>query len=1026
MRPPSHSPRPSSTISEVPYGAAPPTSSSGHGTYAAHPPGTARPQRAPIVYPALLSRVAEAFRARISLVERTKDGLSYKDAFDGREAVDKIAYIIRTTDRNLALLLGRALDAQKFFHDVTYDHRLRDSPNELYQFRERLHASPFGSSAEAINSRMLLENGAVPSQHAGGHGVTPPYPRPASPTDTMLSDDSAAPSGVFTLLTDCYSPTCTRDKLCYSIACPRRLEQQARLNMMPKPGLKKSNSEEVLLGDDDRLGSEPGALWIHSVSKETADSVSDTEKKRQEAINELIYTERDFVRDLEYLRDKWMAPLRTGTVIPEARREAFVKQVFWNVTDVHDVNIRLAEALTRRQKQQPVVTSVGDLLLKVIPDFEPFVKYGAHQLYGKYEFEKEKGSNPAFAKFVETTERLPESRKLELNGYLTKPTTRLARYPLLLEAINKITEEGNPDKENIPKAVKMIRELLAKVNYESGRSEARFNLVQLDEQLVFKPGEAVDLKLRDENRDLIFKGPLKKRGGTQSESAELQVFLFDHAVLMVKPKSSNKNEQYKVYRKPIPLELLVVSTMDDPSTIRNNTAARPKSLMSRTSNTSKLNLSTNGNGARNSVPDPTSKQGFSITFTHLGRKGYALTLWSPSWAGRKKWLDKIEERQAELRQRSLVFETSVLSEGYFVGSNKVTCAAPFDGGTRMVFGTDNGVYVANLLAKDKIPVRVLVMPYVTQVDVLEDYGILIVLADKAVQTFMVDGLDPSDAANAAKRARKISTNASFFKTGICLNRTLVCIVKSGSVSSTIKTLEPNDPSGKGGKKQPTIRKLLQGGNELLRVYKEFYIPTESSSVHFLKSKLCVGCTKGFEIVDLDTLDTQGLLDPADSSLDFVQKRENVRPLAIYRVDGDFLLCYDEFAFYVNKNGWRARSNWLVQWEGHPTSFALSYPYVLAFEKDFLEVRHVNSGHLMQIIPGSNMRLLFADTPPSSSATSNMVPQDPYNPYGFNSLSSSRSSSVYSSPSSMPIRLPGPRKQIIFAMDSGIVTLREAA
>lgn len=56
-----------------------------------------------------------------------------------------------------------------------------------------------------------------------------------------------------------------------------------------------------------------------------------------------------------------------------------------------------------------------------------------------------------------------------------------------------------------------------------------------------------DLRLRDEERELIFKGPLKKRGGTQSESAELQVFLFDHAILMVKQKS--KNEQYKVYRK---------------------------------------------------------------------------------------------------------------------------------------------------------------------------------------------------------------------------------------------------------------------------------------------------------------------------------------------------------------------------------------------------------------------------------------------------------------------------------------------
>ena len=92
----------------------------------------------------MLSRVAEAFSDRIAVGDRLKDGLTYKDSFDGREAVDKIAYIIKTTDRNLALLLGRALDAQKFFHDVTYDHRLRDSANELYQFRSKIRG-PFVS-----------------------------------------------------------------------------------------------------------------------------------------------------------------------------------------------------------------------------------------------------------------------------------------------------------------------------------------------------------------------------------------------------------------------------------------------------------------------------------------------------------------------------------------------------------------------------------------------------------------------------------------------------------------------------------------------------------------------------------------------------------------------------------------------------------------------------------------------------------------------------------------------------------------
>jgi hypothetical protein len=45
--------------------------------------------------------------------------------------------------------------------------------------------------------------------------------------------------------------------------------------------------------------------------------------------------------------------------------------------------------------------------------------------------------------------------------------------------------------------------------------------------------------------------------------------------------------------------------------------------------------------------------------------------------------------------------------------------------------------------------------------------------------------------------------------------------------------------------------------------------------------------------------------------------------------------------------------------------ALQYPYVIAFEPTFVEVHHVETGHLVQIIPGHNIRCLFADTPPST-------------------------------------------------------------
>ncbi|WWD19484.1 hypothetical protein CI109_103944 [Kwoniella shandongensis] len=968
-------------------------------------------QSMPHVYPALLSKVAEAFKQLLTLSELVKDGITYKDSFDGRTAVGIIADIIKTPDRNLALLLGRALDAQKFFHDVTYDHRLRDNPLEIYQFKERLTA-PFISDganiaadspksehsglgrATSVSSNNVRSNTIRPSaqtqisdsgslQTSDSHMSFSPSstnPTPATSTTNLTSphmgykthwdsptpvgltpgsvdansdSEDDLPVGVFTLLTDCYSPTCSRDSLCYSINCPRRLEQMKRLNMKPEPGLTRKLSQESLLDVK-----ETGTYWIHSVSQEILDSVDDKEKRRQEAINEVIYTERDFVRDLEYLRDSWVKPLRTQEIVAANRRDDFVRQVFWNVHDVLIVNHPLAERLTKRQKKEPVVSAIGDLFLERVPLFEPFVTYGAHQLFGKYEFEKEKGANPAFQKFVDETERKPESRKLELNGYLTKPTTRLGRYPLLLEAVLKHTPDDHPDKRDLPEVIKMVKGFLTKVNIESGRSENIFELAQIEQQLVFRPNETIDLRLRDKSRELVHKGPLKRRGGNREEIADLMGFLFDHAFLLVKPKWVQKNEQYKVYRRPIPLELLLLVAPDDSYNSGKLSAGRGK-LIPRQSNSGK------SSSAVHVPPKPESKHGFSLTVIHLGKKGYSMQLWVDTYVGRKKWLESIDKQQTILRERSCVFVSETITEGTFGGLRKVNCISPYDQGHRMIYGADDGVYFSNLRdEKLREPVKVINLLDVTQVDVIEEFQLLVVLHERCVTTFPLECLDPNDPNAALKRGKRISSHTTFIKSGICLGKTIVAIVKSSTLSSTIKVMEPVDTTQRNKKNQGGFMKRLNGRDETLKLFKEFYIPTESSSLHFLKTRLCVGCTKGFEIVDLETLDMQGLLDPSDASLDFVLKRDNVRPIAIYRIQEDFLLCYDEFAFYVNKNGWRSRPKWAIVWEGVPTAFALQYPYVVAFEPTFIEVHHVETGHLVQIIPGSNIQCLFADTPPS--------------------------------------------------------------
>ncbi|KAI3321608.1 CNH domain-containing protein [Xylariaceae sp. AK1471] len=850
--------------------------------------------RSPIVYPAMLSRVAECFRQKIIVGERTKNELTYKNAFSGSEAVDVLSYIIRTTDRNLALLLGRALDAQKFFHDVTYEHRLRDSASEMYQFRETLMDEP---------------------------------------------EDKPSVNGVFVLLSECYSPTCTRDQLCYSIACPRRLEQVSRLNLKPQVGLKKDQDATI---NDDADQTDEQKLWINTVPKEIAESVSDREKKRQEVISEICYTERDFVKDLEYLRDFWILPLRSkGSPIPAQRRERIVQNIFSNVIDhpsIHSVSSRFARALTERQQRNPIVKNVGDIFLEIAPQFEPFILYGSKQLEAKFEFENERSSNAYFSKFVDEIERRKESRKLELNGYLTKPTTRLARYPLLLENVLKYTEDGNPDKEDIPKVLVIIRDLLSRVNAESGKAENRFNLRRLHEQLKFRtPADKVDLKLTEDGRELVFKTQFKK---TPTDPTDITAFLFDHAVLLVRIKQVGKSEEVKAYRRPIPLELLSIKEMEE---------VIPQSGVKRASS----NLPFRGGNS-----DKKTSEGWPITFRHLGKNYYEQVLYASNQTARQKWLEFIDAAQQRLRARADFFNVNIVSQNFFQVGNLVNAVTPFDGGRKLIYGTDHGIYVSDRKAKDPQPRRVIEAQHVTQVDVLEEYGLLLVLSNKSLLSYPLAALDPNEPA-LGKRPKKIQNNCNFFKTGICLGGHLVCCVKSSALSTTIKVYEPNDSMSK-GKKQKGFGKMFNAGQDELKAFKEFYIPTESSSVHFLKSKLCVACARGFEVVALDTLETQSLLDQADTSLDFVSRKEGVKPIHIERLNGEFLLNYTDFSFFVNRNGWRARPEWRIDWEGMPQSFALSYPWILAFEPNFIELRNIENGAI-HIVPHKNIRMLHSST-----------------------------------------------------------------
>ncbi|KAI7848142.1 CNH domain-containing protein [Circinella umbellata] len=893
-----------------------------------------------VVYPALLSKVAEMMQERITVTKKIKDSIEHKDAFEGKEAVDKLVLIIGTKDRNLALLIGRALDAQKFFHDVNYEHRLRDSPNELYQFQHppnnlRLRQQRFVPEEEDEEDEKsefnFMDNVMINNSH-----------------------DDIMPNGVFTLLTDCYSPTCTRENLCYSVFCPRRLEQQ----QVKQKTLHRSSSKSSLVEREDRL-------WITTVPKQVSSKLSKEELKRQENIFELIYTERDFVDDLSYVQKHWVTPLLEEEHIPAERRNQFVQEVFWNISEVCEMNTHLAIALEERQKISPVVNQIGDIMLQHVASFGPFVQYGSHQMISRHVFETEKATNPLFAQFVQMTERLPQSRKLELNGYLTKPTTRLGRYNLLLREILKHTPANHPDHEYIPKAMDVISEFLSDVNHETGKIESRFNIRLLIEKLSYKAPISVDdrftnLHLDAENREIIMKGPLKRKGTNQSESSDLQVFLLDNCVLIAKQKLVNNLERYKLYKKPIPLALLSISFPDQSS--RRGSSILPYGRPSLSGSISSLNnidaMTSAAAGAAPSSPGASNK-GYPITFNYLGRDGInPITLYAGTLHIRRQWVDKIQGQRQTLMEKQKVFDISTINSRFFNSFNRVTCAATY--GDSVIIGSNLGVYYRKDDKSEHL-IRLLEIDKVSQIDVLEASGLILVLAEKILYTYSIESLLTEDY---AKRGRKLSSHVSFFKVGTIFKdtpseKTLVCFVRYNAITSTIRALEPH--AGTEKKSKSKLGRLMRGSGEGLKVYKDLYLPAEALSIQYFKNIICVGSAKGFQMVDLASTGVQSVLDPSDESHHALLHRENIKPISMFRhPERDILLCYNEMAFYIDKKGRRARPDWMIRWEGQPTSFALNFPYIAAFDSTFIEVRHMDTGDLVQVIPGKNIRCLNPD------------------------------------------------------------------
>ncbi|KAI8149217.1 CNH domain-containing protein [Fennellomyces sp. T-0311] len=890
----------------------------------------------PVTSTAIMSELAESFVNRVVQLNSTRRIFSteeYPLSFTGEEAVR-----------------------------IVRDLSLPDLPPVLYRkvARALMHSAPPLISPIQYSEKSLRKNRLYDS------------PREIYTVVEATLDEGFAVS-VYTPASLCYSPFCEPGQGgCYSPCCPNRVASKPT-----SPSSKSSNvHRNISLASSSIASSHDTTLsraWQATVPREIIKNTPEREIKRQEAIHELIYTEEDYLRDLNLLDDLFAKSLRTAQCIDEERREYFCDSVFNNYLELVSIHRDLCRDLRDYQSACQIrstggfVDQVGNIFLRHLHRFHgAYTVYGPHVPLAEYLIKKEAASNILLQNFLREKEKQAECRKLAFRHFLTAPVTRLQRYNLLLDAVYKKTEDDHPDRDDLARCMEELSAIGRRMDELTAGKRNTVRLYQINDALKFKPGEpVVDLRLGEKGRQLLFEGPLTRRPYMGVETIEHQIFLFDHVLLITKPKGNN----YYVWRRPIPLELLHVRDGTEGFALRPGNNG---TTYTNTFNSTQQSMSPGDPPRLNNTPPPSSSP--TVIIQHLGRLGGEFLFHAQNVQQRMEWKQKIIEAKTSLEEahpERKVFEIRSLSDTTFAltsgpaNHGKITCSTAFVGarGIQMVaIGTEMGVWMGiegdtNNLSK------VLSIDDVTQIGILEQYHIFLVLADKTLTAYPLDALDPTAPSKPKVRATyKIASNISYFNTGVINNRTLVIAMKKKSMDSVFHAYEPvcgdlRDPQN--AKFLVVKTGLFSKAPSWFKRYKQFYIGADSSSILFLKARLAVVCVRGFEILDLERLNmNHNLPELQDPEFAFVAQRPDVVPLGMFRCRDNYLLCYNHFAFMVNIRGRLIRGAYArIDWEGTPQAVAFSYPYVVAFDSQFIEVRHVETGELVQILAGENMQCL---------------------------------------------------------------------
>uniref|UniRef100_A0A4X2LBZ8 Dynamin-binding protein n=1 Tax=Vombatus ursinus TaxID=29139 RepID=A0A4X2LBZ8_VOMUR len=231
--------------------------------------------------------------------------------------------------------------------------------------------------------------------------------------------------------------------------------------------IERLNMELQHLREMTLLSSQSASLESPSVSVASDDPEQRMLEKRAKVVEELLQTERDYVRDLEMCIEQIMAPLQQAQV-----QNMDFEALFGNIQMVVNVSKQLLAALETTDVVGPVFLEQRDELEGV---YKIYCQNHDEAIALLEIYEKEEKIQKLLLEYLENLKSLYSewgcTNYINLGSFLIKPVQRVMRYPLLLMELLNSTPESHPDKVPLTNAVLAVKEINVNINEYKRRKD---------------------------------------------------------------------------------------------------------------------------------------------------------------------------------------------------------------------------------------------------------------------------------------------------------------------------------------------------------------------------------------------------------------------------------------------------------------------------------------------------------------------------------------------------------------------------